>query len=174
METHHRDPETGAYFLTADDGDSLILRPLATHDEAVPNSNAVAADALIRLAALTGNDALRARADRVLAGMSGATAKNVLAHGATLNAIDTRLGLAEIVAVGPNLEALADAALKVPFPLRVVARASDGVGARQRGWRPASPPRRRKERLLCASGSAVSLPVSDPAQIVAAVGEMMS
>lgn len=173
LETHHRDPETGAYFLTADDGDSLILRPLATHDEAVPNSNAVAADALIRLAALTGNDALRARADRVLAGMSGATAKNVLAHGATLNAIDTRLGLAEIVAVGPNLEALADAALKVPFPLRVVARASDGVGPGSvMAARIASAPAE-GAAFVCV-GERCSLPVSDPAQIVAAVGEMMS
>ncbi|NMN59291.1 hypothetical protein FHT36_003201 [Xanthobacter sp. SG618] len=128
LEKHHLDPATGTYFLTADDGDSLIVRPSATHDEAVPNYNAVAADALIRLAALTGDDSLRTRADRILAGLSGAAARNVLAHGATLNAIATRLGLAEIVTTGVKGEALAQAGLKVPFPLRVVVRA-EGVAA---------------------------------------------
>ena len=42
---------------------------------------------------------------------------------ATLNAIATRLSLAEIVTTGDKSEALAKAALKLPFPLRVVVRA---------------------------------------------------
>ncbi|OYY59027.1 MAG: hypothetical protein B7Y61_24195, partial [Rhizobiales bacterium 35-66-30] len=109
LERHHLDSASGAYFLTADDADALVVRPLTTMDEAQPNYNAVAADALVRLSALVGDDALRERADRILRGLSAAAAGNALAHGALLNAIDTRLRLAEIVTTGAAGEALAQA-----------------------------------------------------------------
>ncbi|MEP9354556.1 thioredoxin domain-containing protein [Xanthobacter sp. KR7-65] len=174
LEQHHLDPATGTYFLTADDGGSLIMRPAATHDEAVPNYNAVAADALIRLSALTGDDALRGRADRILAGLSGAAARNVLAHGAVLNAIDTRLGLAEIVATGANSAALAAAALKVPFPLRVVVRA-DGLQVAPgsvTAARIASAPEG-GAAFVCV-GERCSLPVTDPEALKAAVSALLA
>ncbi len=126
LETHYADPASGAYFLTADDADALVMRPLSTLDEALPNYNAVAADALIRLAALLGDDTLRDRADRVIAALSGAAAQNPLAHSSLLNALDTRLRLAEIVAVGAKREAFAAAALRVPFLSRVIVRAAAG------------------------------------------------
>ena len=149
------------------------MRPSATHDEAVPNYNAVAADALIRLAALTGDDALRARADRILAGLSGAAARNVLAHGATLNAIATRLGLAEIVTTGAKGEALAQAALKVPFPLRVVVRAQ-GIAAGEdsvTAARIASAPEG-GAAFVCV-GERCSLPVTEPDRLQAAIADLL-
>ena len=174
LEKHHLDPATGTYFLTADDGDSLIVRPSATHDEAVPNYNAVAADALIRLAALTGDDSLRTRADRILAGLSGAAARNVLAHGATLNAIATRLGLAEIVTTGAKGEALAKAALKVPFPLRVVVRAEGvtAVAGSVMAARIASAPDG-GAAFVCV-GERCSLPVTEPDGLAAAVSVILA
>ncbi|MFS8036269.1 thioredoxin domain-containing protein [Xanthobacter sp. AM11] len=175
LETHHLDTATGTYFFTADDGGGLILRPLATHDEALPNYNAVAADALLRLAALAGDDRLRARADRILAGLSGPAARNVLAHGAVLNAIDTRLGLAEIVAMGPRAPAFTAAALAVPFPLRVVVHAGaiapgDDGGPDVMAARLASAPAD-GAAFVCV-GERCSLPVTDPAMIAATVSEM--
>lgn len=170
LEAHHLDPATGAYFLTADDGSDLIVRPLATHDEAVPSANAVAADALVRLAALTGDDTLRARADRVLAGVAGAAAGNVLLHAATLNAVDTRLNLAQILPVGARATQFAAAALAIPFPLRVVVHAAaqdpapEGsvLAARQA----AAPPE--GAAFVCV-GERCSLPVGDPAALREAV-----
>ena len=173
LEAHHRDPATGGYFLTADDGDALIVRPFWTHDEAVPNYNAVAADALVRLSALVGDDALRARADRILTGLSGAAAKNVLSHGAFLNALDTRLRLAEIVVTGERKEAFAAAALAIPFLSRVVVRAPEAAevaeGSVIAARIAAAPPE--GAAFVCV-GERCSLPVADPAALVDAVAAM--
>ncbi len=125
LEEHHRDAASGAYFLTADDAEDLILRPLTSHDEAVPNPNGVAVDTLLRLAAVTGNEVWRTRADRILAGLAGAVAGNILAHGALLNAFDTRLGLAEVTVVGPRAPELKAAAQALPFPLRALRTATE-------------------------------------------------
>ncbi len=59
FDRHYGDPATGGYFLTADDAEALIVRPNASADEATPNPNAVAAQNLLRFAALTGDLKLR-------------------------------------------------------------------------------------------------------------------
>src|SRR5213075_237698 len=48
------DIERGGFFFTSRDHERLILRPKPGHDQATPSGNAVAAWALERLAALTG------------------------------------------------------------------------------------------------------------------------
>ncbi len=162
LEQHHADPVTGAYFLTADDADALVVRPLATMDEALPNYNAVAADALVRLAALTGRDDLRDRADRVLTALSGVAAATALAHGALFNALDTRLSLAEIVVVGEAREPFAQAALRLPFLTRVVIRAGAvadlPAGSLARAQADAAP--QTGAAFICRDGRC-SLPVTD-------------
>jgi uncharacterized protein YyaL (SSP411 family) len=50
------DPEGGGFFFTASDHEQLIHRPKPGHDNATPSGNAVAAWALGRLAALTGEE----------------------------------------------------------------------------------------------------------------------
>ena len=56
------DPEGGGFFTTASDAEQLIVRTKDVFDGATPSANAVAAAALARLGALTGNEALhRAR-----------------------------------------------------------------------------------------------------------------
>ena len=173
LETHYADPASGAYFLTADDADALVMRPLSTLDEALPNYNSVAADALVRLAALLGDDALRDRADRVIAALSGAAAQNPLAHSSLLNVLDTRLRLAEIVAVGPNREAFAAAALRMPFLARVLVRAAGGdelpEGSLARARAESAPPE--GAAFVCVA-QRCSLPVTDPAQLAVTLAEM--
>jgi uncharacterized protein YyaL (SSP411 family) len=172
LERHHLDAGTGAYFLTADDAEDLILRPRSSHDEASPNYNAVAADALVRLAALTGDDTLRARADRIVAGLSGEAARNVLSHAALLNAIDTRLRLAEIVVTGETREAFAAAALRTEFLNRVLIRAAatadlppGSLAAARAAAAPAE-----GAAFVCV-GERCSLPVTAPEGISAALAE---
>ncbi len=132
LERHYADPHSGAYFLTADDAPPLVVRPLSTMDEAQPNYQAVAADALVRLSALTGREALRERADRILTALSGTAAQNAIAHGALLNAIGTRLSLAEIAVVNDAEGRFRDAALALPFLDRTVI-AVDEAGALPEG-----------------------------------------
>ncbi|MGU3495173.1 thioredoxin domain-containing protein [Xanthobacteraceae bacterium A53D] len=173
LEQDYLDAETGAYFLTSTAADALVVRPFSTLDEALPNYNAVAADALVRLATLTGRDDLRARADRVIAALSGAAAQNPLAHASLLNALDTRLRLAEIVAVGPSREAFAAAALRLPFLDRVVVRAADAdglpVGSLARARADSAPTE--GAAFVCVA-ERCSLPVTDPEEISAVIREM--
>ena len=127
FDAHYADPDTGGYYLSADDADDLLLRPHSTVDDATPNPNAVAAQNLLRLAVLTGDDAWRAKADRLIEGILSAAERNLFGHIALLNALDLRLRGAEIVATGPEAERFAQAALKLPFLDRIVLRAASAA-----------------------------------------------
>ena len=83
LDRDYANAETGTYYLTAADAEGLVIRPAATADEATPNHNAVAAQNLIRLAVLAGDDALAAKgrpADR--GHRAGGGRKSLHAHGA--------------------------------------------------------------------------------------------
>ncbi len=60
------DPEAGGFYFTGRDHEQLIHRPKPGHDNATPSGNGVAAQALQRLAALTGEERYREAAERVL------------------------------------------------------------------------------------------------------------
>jgi uncharacterized protein YyaL (SSP411 family) len=60
------DAAAGGFFFTARDHESLILRPKPGHDQATPSGNAVAAWALTRLTALTGEERYARAAQRTL------------------------------------------------------------------------------------------------------------
>ena len=172
LDAHYADRDNGAYYLTADDAGDLVVRPHSTADDATPNANSVAAGNLVRLAALTGDHQWREKADRLIEGIISAQPRNLFAHVALLNALDLRLRAAEIVATGPEAEAFAQAALKLPYVDRIVLRAPNA------GALPATHPA--QEKLKAASGSAAfvcvgetcSLPVGSPGEIEGAVAAM--
>ena len=172
FDKHYADAETGAYYLSSDDADDLVLRPHSTQDDATPNPNSVAAQNLARLAVLSGDDKWRTRADRLIETILSAAERNLFGHVALLNALDLRLRAAEIVLTGPDAARLAKAALKLPYLDRIVLRASDASDL------PSSHPA--QEKLKAAPGSAAfvcvgercSLPVTDAAQISPAVSAM--
>jgi uncharacterized protein YyaL (SSP411 family) len=125
LDRHYANPDTGGYFLTADDAEGLVVRPNSIADEATPNPNAVAAQNLVRLAFYTGQDAWRAQADKLLDGLLPLANENLFMHVGLLNALDLRLRTAEIVVVGsgPQAHDLIAAALATPFLDRIVLRA---------------------------------------------------
>jgi uncharacterized protein YyaL (SSP411 family) len=169
FDTHYADPDTGGYYLSADDATDLLLRPHSTVDDATPNPNAVAAQNLLRLAVLSGDDRWREQADRLIEGILSTAERNLFGHVALLNALDLRLRGAEIVLTGPQADRFAQAALKLPFLDRIVLRAASAAEL------PAAHPA--QEKIKAAQGSAAfvcvgercSLPVSGPDQIAAAV-----
>jgi uncharacterized protein YyaL (SSP411 family) len=167
---HYQNADNRGYYLTADDAEGLVVRPAATNDDATPNPNALAAQNLIRLAVLAGNDAYRVRADLLIDGVLAAGASNLFGHVALLNAIDMRLGLAEIVVTGEGAQAnaLIDAALALPFLSRVLVRAPNADSL------PASHPAQEKIRATSGAaafvciGETCSLPISDAQALAAA------
>ena len=135
------DGESGALHMTGNDAEALIARPIDSQDGAVPSANSVGATALLRLAALTGTDRYRSRAEAIIQAMSPALAAVPVAFTGLVAAADlARTGLVEVVVTGtrpdlvdvvqPPLSAGRRAGLGRAFPLPAVGRPDrpGGVG----------------------------------------------
>ncbi len=83
------DEETRIFFDTAKDAEKLITRPRDVTDNAVPAGSSLAVDLCVRLAELTGSQALRGRAERVLRPLATTMGKHAIAFGYLLTAADT-------------------------------------------------------------------------------------
>ena len=174
LDRDYANTDTGSYYLTAADAEGLVVRPAATSDDATPNHNAVAAQNLIRLAALAGDDTWRDKADRIIAAIAPQAIENLYMHMALLNAVDLRLRAAEIVVTGqgPGAEALLAAARQIPPLNRIVLHAASAAAL------PPTHPARDKadaasepQAFICA-GETCSLPVTDPAGLISAMDAM--
>jgi hypothetical protein len=174
LEAHHLDPATGVLATAANDARDVVIRAVSTGDDATPNANAVYATALLRMAAIAGDDSLRQRADRLIAAVAPRALAEPDRHAALMNALDFRLRGVEIQIAGPEPQALLRAALAVPFLDRTV-RLADPLAL------PADEPgslaealkqkRSRAEAFVCA-GERCSLPISDASQIAERIREM--
>jgi uncharacterized protein len=171
LDRDYINPQTGLYYLTAAHAEGLVVRPAATTDEATPNHNAVAAQNLIRLAALSGDDAWRDKADRLIAGVAPFIAENLYMHMAMLNAIDLRLHGAEIVvtAQGAGADTLLKAARRLPPLDRIVLHAASAAAL------PSKHPAREKlnagrepQAFVCV-GETCSLPITDASALPEAI-----
>jgi len=175
LDRDYANTRTGTYYLTAADAEGLVIRPAATTDEATPNHNAVAAQNLIRLSILAGDDRWRELADRLIAAIAPAASENLFMHMALFNAVDLRLRAAEIVVTGerPDAQALIAAARALPPIDRIV------LHARSAEALPPSHPARAKvkaagtaaQAFICV-GERCSLPVADPAGLSPAIDAM--
>lgn len=161
LDRHHADPERGGYLLTADDAEGLIVRPHATIDDAIPNHNGLIAQNLVRLAVLTGDDALRDRADAMFDALLPLAAQNAFGHLSLLNALDMRLGLAEIVIAGEGADALFDAALQLPPAIRTVLRVADSNALPSSHPAQAKVAATKNAAAFVCRGETCSLPVTD-------------
>ncbi|MDQ6840238.1 MAG: thioredoxin domain-containing protein [Actinomycetota bacterium] len=95
------DGEASAFATTGSDAEILIARPTETYDGATPSANSVAATALFRLAALTGDDRYRERAAQVVAAMGAALGRAPTAFTALVAAAELdRAGITEVVVTG--------------------------------------------------------------------------
>jgi len=70
VEAQFADPQTGAYFLTANDAETLLTRERPSHDGAEPSANSVTARNLLRLVTLTRESTYRDRAHKLFAAFS--------------------------------------------------------------------------------------------------------
>jgi uncharacterized protein YyaL (SSP411 family) len=162
--------ELGTYYLTAADAEGLVIRPAATTDDAIPNHNAIAAQNLIRLAVLAGDDAWREKADRLIGAIAPQVAENLYMHMALLNAIDLRLNAAEIVVTGEGegAQALLAAARRTSPLNRIVLHAPSAAALPENHPARAKIAAAKEPQAFVCVGETCSLPVTNPAALTAA------
>ncbi len=97
------DDENGGFFTTATDAETLIVRPKDFEDNATPSENSLAAHALLRLAALTGDDAAWERAAAWVGRLAPVLGEHPTAFAYLLRAVDRLVAAPiEIAVVGED------------------------------------------------------------------------
>jgi uncharacterized protein YyaL (SSP411 family) len=110
MLDHFWDLDHGGLFTVADDGEALVARQKDLIDNALPSANGVAANALLRLAALTGEMRYAHQAEQILLLIAGLVPQAPTAFAHALAGIDLwASGPTELVVTGdrPDLVAVA-------------------------------------------------------------------
>jgi uncharacterized protein len=98
---HFWDADNGGVFTTANDGEQLITRQKDLMDNATPGANSMAANALYRLAALTGERRYHEHANRILQLVGNVIPQAPSAFSHMLFAVEVaHTGLYEVVIVG--------------------------------------------------------------------------
>jgi uncharacterized protein YyaL (SSP411 family) len=126
-----RDPTGGILYSTTDDHERLLFRPKDFDDNAVPAGNSMAAEALLELALLTGEDRYRQAAEEIMSALAGALASHPLFFGRLLSVLDTHLGNPLEIAIVGSLKSPAAAELfrtlaEAYIPAKVVAAGAAG------------------------------------------------
>jgi len=120
------DPEGGAFFHTGKDHERLIARTREGHDSALPNPNAIAARALVRLGRHFDRPALLERATRAIEAYGSSIARLPRAFASSLNVLSLLAEPAvELCIAGtpgsPERDALERAVGRAFLPNRVIA-----------------------------------------------------
>ena len=123
------DQENGGFFYTGKSHETLIVRTKGYFDNATPSGNSVAAEVLLHLATLTGNESYQRTAMSLLRVMSNSIRRYPSGFGRALSAIDCLLSTPkEICIVGeasdPNTAALLHEVWQRYLPNKVVALTS--------------------------------------------------
>jgi uncharacterized protein len=128
------DDERGGFFTTGVDADALIVRPKDYQDNATPSENSLAADGLLRLSALTGDQSYAASAARWIGTLAPVLGQHPTAFAHLLEAcerlVDPPIEVAVVGSPGdPGTAALrAELAGRVlPASVRVVAGPGTGT-----------------------------------------------
>ncbi len=124
--------ENAGFFDAAADHATPITRSRDLHDGATPSGNAVAADVLLRLGAMSGNDAWTARASALLQALASTMREHPLAAGRYLSALSFYLGPVQELALAGDREsegvqALLDASYGVYSPNLIVGYVDEGA-----------------------------------------------
>ncbi len=103
------DDADGGLFTTGHDAEKLVARQKDLLDGATPSANSMAAVGLLRLASLTGDDTLEARAVALIEQVGDAPGRHPTAFAHLLAAVDHRVGpAAEVVVVGDRTDLVSE------------------------------------------------------------------
>ncbi|MDH5680365.1 MAG: thioredoxin domain-containing protein [Spirochaetota bacterium] len=88
MVTDFQDRENGGFFLTGESETELISRPMEIYDGAIPSANSMIKMNLIRLARITGNPDLEAKAGEITKRFAGSVRQNPPSYSHFLSGLD--------------------------------------------------------------------------------------
>ncbi len=126
MITEFWDEDNGGFFFTSNDHEELIVRNKDFYDNATPSGNSVAADVLLRLAKLLGDEKYERFAVAVLRLTASQLRRHPQGFGRALSALEFYLGeTKEIVIIGEKGNELECEVLRRYLPDAVVAISSD-------------------------------------------------
>jgi uncharacterized protein YyaL (SSP411 family) len=176
LDRHYWDETEGGYFFAADDTAGLLARPKTAADSAVPAGNGTLIGVLCRLAALTGEQSYRRRAEVIVETFSGEIERNFFPLATLLNNIELLHNPLQIVLVGerssPTFEMLRRVAYGVALPARIIVCLPPG------GSLPADHPAFGKSLVdgkpaayVC-QGPVCSLPVTDPETLLESLARL--
>jgi uncharacterized protein len=127
------DDEHGGFFTTGSDAERLIVRPKDYQDNATPAENSLAANGLLRLAALTGDSRYEQPAARVLARLATVLGEHPTAFAYLLGALERLVTPPlEVAIIGdphdPNTSLLRNEVYARLLPTSVALTAAPGTG----------------------------------------------
>jgi hypothetical protein len=99
------DPDRGGFFQTGEDAETLVLRPKELFDNAVPSGNSVAAEVLVRLAHLTGDESYERAGVSALRVARNLMERAPTMFGHALGALDLYVSPSKEVAVVGDVDA---------------------------------------------------------------------
>ena len=160
------DNDAGAFATTGRDAEALIARPVDTQDGALPSANSVAAGALLRLGALTGEPGFGDRARAVVESLSQAMSAVPAAFAGMVGVAEAmRVGLTEVVVTGDRAD-LVGAYRRLYLPRSVLAW---GEPFESPIWEGRSGPASAGMAFVC-EGYACKAPTADPAVLASQLG----
>src|SRR5439155_14476161 len=128
------DPRGGGFFSTSIDHEKVVAGVKDSQDNAVPSGNGMAAHALARLGAITGQVNLLGKAYATLEAMSGQLEKFAMASGQALLALDFVLGPShEVVIVDGGGSSVDDSRREPHSPRASLAESALGESGRHSG-----------------------------------------
>ncbi|MEQ1923575.1 MAG: thioredoxin domain-containing protein, partial [Pyrinomonadaceae bacterium] len=126
MITEFWDEDNGGFFFTSNDHEELVVRNKDFYDNATPSGNSVAADVLLRLAKLTGDDKYERFAVTVLRLAASQIKRHPQGFGRALSALEFHLGKTkEIVVIGEKGSEIEMDILRRYLPDAVIILSSD-------------------------------------------------
>ena len=126
MITEFWDEDNGGFFFTSNDHEELVVRNKDFYDNATPSGNSVAADVLLRLAKLTGDDKYDRFAVSVLRLAASQIRRHAQGFGRALSALEFHLGKTkEIVVIGEKGNEMEQDILRRYLPDAVTVLSSD-------------------------------------------------
>ncbi|MDM7923994.1 MAG: thioredoxin domain-containing protein [Pyrinomonadaceae bacterium] len=127
MITEFWDEENGGFFFTSNDHEELIVRNKDLYDNATPSGNSVAADVLLKLAKLLGDERYERFGLTVLRLGAGMMRQHPSGFGRALATAEFYLGhVKEVVIAGPKGNGLERELWSEYRPFKVAAIAGDG------------------------------------------------